>query len=255
MKILIIGDIYGKPGLKALEHFLPQLKLAYQPHCIIVNAENAANGRGITQTIYKTLMSLGIHVLTMGNHVFANKELETFIEQANIVRPINYLQAPGKGYHTIHFNQQKILVINALGQAFMNQHVQSPFLTVEHILNTVEHNVSILDFHAEATSEKVALGHYFDGKADIIFGTHTHVQTNDSRILPKGTFYLTDVGMTGPLNGVIGVKKEIVIDRFINGYSTPNDVAEGAIQLNGWFIDTQLKKHELIHLEQDENNL
>lgn len=253
MKILIIGDVYGKPGLKAIDQFLPELKAQYQPHLIIVNAENAANGRGITHTIYKTLMSHGIHMLTMGNHVFANKELETFIEDANIVRPINYLQAPGKGYRIIHFNQQKILVINALGQAFMNQHVQSPFLTVMETLNNIEHDMSILDIHAEATSEKVALGHFLDGKIDIIFGTHTHVQTNDSRILPNGTFYVTDVGMTGPLNGVIGVKKEIVIDRFMNGYSTPNAVDEGPNQLNAWFIDTLQKKHMLIHLEHDEN--
>ena len=254
MKFLIIGDVYGKPGLQALEYFLPQLKQTYNPHLIIVNAENAANGRGINQAIYKSLMSLGIHVLTMGNHVFANKELETFIDQSNIVRPLNYLQAPGKGYHVINFNNKKILVMNALGQAFMNQNVQSPFLTIEQTLHDIDHDISILDIHAEATSEKVALGHYFDGKIDIIFGTHTHVQTHDSRILPQGTYYLTDVGMTGPLNGVIGVKKEIVIDRFINGYSLPNSVDDGAIQLNGWYIDTQQKTHQLIHLEHDEIN-
>ena len=253
MKFLIIGDVYGKSGITAIEQYLPELKSKYQPHLIIVNAENASNGRGITKSIYKQFMSYGIHVLTMGNHVFANKELETFIEHANIVRPMNYLQAPGKGYHVIQFNDEKVLVMNVLGQAFMNQHVQSPFLTVMETLNNVEHDVSILDIHAEATSEKVALGHFLDGKIDIVFGTHTHVQTNDSRILPNGTFYLTDVGMTGPLNGVIGVKKDIVIDRFMNGYSTPNAVDEGSIQLNAWFIDTLQKKRTLIHLEHDEN--
>jgi metallophosphoesterase (TIGR00282 family) len=252
MKFLIIGDVYGKSGITAIEQYLPELKSKYQPHLIIVNAENASNGRGITKSIYKQFMSYGIHVLTMGNHVFANKELESFIDEANIVRPLNYLQAPGRGYHVIHFNQQKILIMNALGQAFMNQHVQSPFLTVMETIKTVEHDIAILDIHAEATSEKVALGHFLDGKIDIIFGTHTHVQTNDNRVLPNGTYYLTDVGMTGPLNGVIGVKKEIVIDRFINGYSTPNAVDEGPFQLNAWFIDTIQKTHELIHLEQGE---
>ena len=252
MKVLMIGDIYGTPGLEALQYFLPQLKKEFQPHLIIVNAENAANGRGINQSIYKSLMSLGIHVLTMGNHVFANKELETFIEHANIVRPMNYLQAPGKGYHVIQFNNEKVLVMNVLGQAFMNQHVQSPFLTIDSMLKSIDHDIAILDIHAEATSEKIALGHYFDGRIDIIFGTHTHVQTHDSRMLPKGSFYITDIGMSGPLNGVIGVKKDIVIDRFINGYSLPNVVADGAVQLNGWFVDTQFKKHQLIHLEREE---
>lgn len=251
MKILMIGDIYGDSGIEILTKRLPELKLQYKPHLIIANAENAANGRGITKKIYKHLMEQGIHVLTMGNHVFAHKELLSFIDDANIVRPINFLEAPGKGKLIYHFNDKKVLIINALGRAFMNLSLENPFIEIKKAIDDANCDMVIIDFHAEATSEKVALGHYLDGKADIIYGTHTHVQTNDSRILPKGTFYLTDIGMTGPLNGIIGVQKEIVIDRFINGFSSANVVADGMAQLNAWFVDTDLKKHELIHLESE----
>lgn len=249
MKILMVGDIYGESGLDILTKELPDLKQTYKPHLIIVNAENASQGRGITKKIYKQLMELGVHVVTMGNHVFANKELATFIDESNIIRPINFLNVPGKGYIIYQFNQTKVLVINALGRAFMNLSLENPFTQIESILKTVDHDYSVIDFHAEATSEKVALGHYLDGLATIVFGTHTHVQTNDARILPKGTFYLTDVGMTGPLNGVIGVSKEIVIERFINGHSGSNVVAEGKKQLNAWCVDTESKTWNLIHLE------
>jgi metallophosphoesterase (TIGR00282 family) len=249
MKILMIGDIYGDAGIDILTSRLPELKQQYKPHLIIANAENAANGRGITKKIYKHLMEQGIHVLTMGNHVFANRELATFIDGANIVRPINFLDAPGKGTLVYHFNDKKVLIINALGRAFMNLSLENPFTEIKKAIEETHADMVIVDFHAEATSEKVALAHYLDGKADIIYGTHTHVQTNDSRILPKGTFYLTDIGMTGPLNGIIGVQKDIVIERFINGFSSANVVADGSTQLNAWFVDTELKLHQLIHLE------
>lgn len=251
MKILMIGDIYGNPGLDILQTYLPQLKEKYKPHLIIANAENAANGRGITKKIYKSLMGLGIHALTMGNHVWANKELKEFIDDANIARPLNYVDAPGEGYVSIQFNDKKILIINVLGRTFMNANLESPFLSVKKLLKEVEHDMSILDIHAEATSEKVALGHYFDGDIDIIYGTHTHVQTNDNRRLPKGSFYMSDLGMTGPLNGIIGVRKDIVIDRFLNGFSTPNVIADGRKQLNGWFVDTDRQESEAIHLESE----
>ncbi|MGA0351172.1 MAG: TIGR00282 family metallophosphoesterase [Acholeplasmataceae bacterium] len=251
MKVLMIGDIYGEPGLNILASYLPKLKTQYRPHLIIANAENAANGRGITKKIYKSLMSMGIHALTMGNHVWANKELKAFIDESNIARPVNFADAPGKGYVLLNFNGQKILIMNVLGRTFMNANLESPFYAIDNLMSKIEHDVSILDIHAEATSEKVALGHYFDGKIDIIYGTHTHVQTNDHRTLPQGTFYMSDLGMTGPLNGVIGVRKDIVIDRFLNGFSSPNVVADGKKQLNGWFIDTENHISETIHLESE----
>jgi 2',3'-cyclic-nucleotide 2'-phosphodiesterase len=249
MKILIVGDLYGDPGLKILDHYMTQIKSEYQPHLLIANAENTTHGRGLSLKHYKELMRLGFHMLTMGNHVWANKELATYIDDANVVRPINFLSAPGSGYKVITFNQLRILIINVLGRTFMNANMESPFTTINQVLKEVPHDMSILDIHAEATSEKVALAHYFDGRIDIIYGTHTHVQTADERQLPRGSFYITDIGMTGPLNGIIGVTKEIVIDRFLNGYSKSNEVAEGDIQLNAVLIDTQAKSIKRLHLE------
>ncbi|MDY0074761.1 MAG: TIGR00282 family metallophosphoesterase [Acholeplasmataceae bacterium] len=251
MKVLFIGDIYGKPGLDILSEKLPELKATYKPHLIIVNAENAHYGRGITQKIYKELMNLGVHMITMGNWVWGQRELYDFIDQANIVRPFNFREAPGKGYITINFNGQKILIINALGRTFMNPQVLCPFVGVENILKENPADYSILDFHAEATSEKVAIGHYLDGKISAVIGTHTHVQTADETTLPGGTLYITDVGMTGPRDGIIGVSKEIVLNRFLNGFSTPNEVAPGAKQLNGVIMDLKMKTIERIHLESE----
>jgi len=251
MKILFIGDIYGKPGLDMLNLHLDELKKTYKPNVIIVNAENAHFGRGINLRIYKELMAQGIHMITMGNWVFGNKELFEFIEDSNIVRPFNFREAPGKGYQTVNFNGKKLLVINALGRTFMNANLNDPFTGTLEILNEVEHDYAILDMHAEATSEKVAIGLYLDGKIDAVVGTHTHVPTADERVLPQGTLYITDVGMTGPLNGVIGVTQEIVIHRFLNGFSTPNEVAPGAKQLNGVFMDLTKKTIQRIHIESE----
>ncbi|TVP85232.1 MAG: TIGR00282 family metallophosphoesterase [Acholeplasmataceae bacterium] len=237
MRILFIGDIFGKAGIEMLEATLPELKATYQPNLIIANAENAASGRGITQDQYKTMMTMGIHVLTMGNWVWGNKELFAFLEDANIVRPVNYPDAPGKGYQVLNYNNKRILVINALGRTFMNPNLDCPFTRTSQVLDTVEADVVFIDFHAEATSEKIAFAHVFDGRVDVIVGTHTHVQTADNRRLPKGTLYITDVGMTGPLEGVIGVQKEIVIERFTKGYSTYNKTASGPRQLNAVIID------------------
>ena len=251
MKILFIGDLYGKAGMDILVEKLPELKSTYKPNIIIVNGENAANGRGITQKIYKELMMLGVHAITMGNWVWGNRELFEFIEDSNIVRPINYGKAPGKGSLKINFNGQTLLIINALGRTFMNANMECPFRTIESIVNEEKADYVFVDFHAEATSEKVALGHYLDGKVHAIVGTHTHIPTADERKLPNGTLYITDVGMTGPINGVIGVTKEIVLDRFLNGFSIPNEVAPGPKQLNAVFMDLNKQTIERIHMESE----
>ncbi len=251
MKVLFIGDIYGRPGLDMLGEHIHDLKQTYKPHIIIVNGENAANGRGMTLKIYKELMSLGIHAITMGNWVWGNRELFEFIDGSNIVRPINFREAPGKGYLTINFNGKKLLVINALGRTFMNANMLCPFTTVKEIIQSEQADYSFVDIHAEATSEKVALGHYLDGIASVVIGSHTHIQTADERVLPQGTLYMTDVGMTGPLNGVIGVTKEIVLDRFLNGFSIPNEVAPGPRQLNAVMIDLAKKTINRIHIESE----
>jgi metallophosphoesterase (TIGR00282 family) len=251
MKVLFIGDIYGKPGFDMLYEYLPIIKDLHKPNIIIANAENAANGRGINLKLYKELMNLGIQVITMGNWVWGNKELFEFIEDSKIARPFNFREAPGKGYQIINYNGKKILVINALGRTFMNPNLDCPFIGIDKILENETFDYSIVDIHAEATSEKVALGHYLDGRVDAILGTHTHVPTADNRVLPKGSLYITDVGMTGPLNGVIGVAKEIVLDRFINGFSIPNEVAPGIKQFNAVIMDLNKKTIERIHYESE----
>jgi len=251
MKVLFVGDIYGESGVNTLTHFLPEIKETYKPNIIIANGENAANGRGINKKIYKQLMTLGVHMITMGNWVWGHRELYDFIEDANIVRPFNYFDAPGYGYKIIKYNDKKILVINALGRIFMNPNLENPFLGLKNILEAVDADYKIIDFHAEATSEKVALGLYLDGLATAILGTHTHVPTADARVLPKGTLYISDVGLTGPLNGVIGVDKDIVINRFLNGHSVPNVIAEGAVQLNAVILDLCKNTIEHIHLESE----
>ncbi|MFU8792484.1 MAG: TIGR00282 family metallophosphoesterase [Acholeplasmataceae bacterium] len=249
MKILFIGDIYGKPGIKILTDHIKSLQSNYKPNIIIANAENASYGRGITKAIYKELMSLGIACLTMGNWVWGNKEIFDFIEDSKMIRPINFVNAPGSGALELQYNDKKILIINALGRTFMNGNLENPFTTVKEALASSDADYKLVDFHAEATSEKVALGHYLDGLCDAIIGTHTHIPTADERKLPNGTLYITDVGMTGPKDGVIGVKKEIVIDRFIQGFATPNEMAPGDSQLNAVILDLNLKTIQRIHIE------
>jgi len=251
MKILFVGDIYGRPGLDMFTEHLNELKQVHKPNIIIVNGENAANGRGITLKIYKELMSLGVHAITMGNWVWGNRELFEFIDGSNVVRPINFKEAPGKGYLTINYNGKKLLIINALGRTFMNANMLCPFTTVKDVILNEKADYSFVDIHAEATSEKVALGHYLDGIASVVIGSHTHIQTADERVLPNGTIFMTDVGMTGPLNGVIGVTKEIVLDRFLNGFSIPNEVAPGPRQLNAVMIDLTKKTIKRIHIESE----
>lgn len=251
MKILFIGDVYGEPGVEMIENHLPELKQIHKPNLTIVNAENAAHGRGITKQIYKRLMNLGVSAITMGNWTWGNKELFEFIDDVNIIRPFNYKNAPGKGFVTLKYNDKKICIINALGRTFMNTNLDDPFTGIKDIIESEKADISFVDFHAEATSEKVAMGHYLDGIADVVVGTHTHVQTADERKLPKGTLYITDVGMTGPLDGVIGVDKDIVLNRFLNGFSTPNKVSDGPKQLNGVIIDLTKKTIKRIHIESE----
>jgi metallophosphoesterase (TIGR00282 family) len=251
MRVLFIGDVYGAPGRKYLSEQLPKLKQEYKPNIILVNAENSANnGRSITEDYYLELMKSGVATITMGNHVWGNPKLKDFIENAHIIRPANYYDAPGKGYDLIRYNDKKLLVINLLGRTYMDSNLENPFLVADKIISEVEADYILIDFHAEATSEKISFAHYLDGRVTAIVGTHTHVQTADERILPNGTIYITDVGMTGPLDGIIGVDKDIVIKRFISGHTRPNKVAETKNQLNAVIMDFDAKTIERIHLEE-----
>ena len=252
MRVLYIGDVFGTLGQEALRKYLPKLKQDFKPHLIFLNAENIDRGFGITEEIYKELMTMGISVLTMGNHTFRNRKIFDFIQGSNIVRPLNYDDSvPGVGYKTIQFNGEKVTVVNLLGRVFMGDPLDNPFKLIDQLLPTLDSDYVFIDFHAEATSEKVALGYYLDGIANVVVGTHTHVPTADERALPNGTLYITDVGMTGPLNGVIGVSKEIVLDRFLNGFAAPNEVATGTKQLNAVMLDLVKKTIERIHIESE----
>lgn len=219
MKILIVCDVYSKLGRASLEENIKRIKNEEKINFIIINGENISHGKGMNLNHYKFLMNLGANVVTMGNHTWNNKQIYDYIDDVNnIVRPYNYPDGlPGKGYVTVNYNGLKITVFQMIGQVFMKEEENSsPFAKTEELLNNVKSDIYICDFHGEATSEKAAYGLCFDGRVNIIYGTHTHVQTSDERILPNGTAYITDVGMTGPLDGVIGTKKEIIINRFVN---------------------------------------
>jgi len=236
MKILFIGDVYGSPGRAMLEQYLPVLKEEHKPQMIIVNGENAAGGRGITEKIYKQFLSLGVHAVTMGNHTWDQKEIFEFIDDAKyLIRPANFPKNnPGKGIVYVNYNGQEIAVINLQGRTFLSP-TENPFDIVDELIEEARKRTDIifLDFHAEATSEKLAMGWYVDGRVSAMVGTHTHVQTADERILPKGTGYITDAGMTGPYDGIIGVDQDIVIRRFKTNLPARFEVAKGAKQLNG----------------------
>ncbi len=241
MRLLMIGDIVGRSGRRAVKDNLPGLINQFLIDAVIANGENAAGGNGITREIARELFSCGVDVITMGNHVWNQKEIFSYIDQENrIIRPANYPPGtPGSG--SIIFKTKSginVGVINASGRVFL-QELDCPFRKVDEILSDMKDktNLILVDFHAEATSEKVAMGWFLNGRVSAVCGTHTHVQTADERILPGGTAYITDVGMTGPRDSVIGVKKETVIERFLTQMPRRFEVPEGLYQFNAVLID------------------
>ncbi len=242
MKVLCIGDIVGRPGREILAKSLGPFKEQHRVDFVIANGENAAGGSGILPKQAEEIYACGVDVITLGDHVWDKSDIYAYLnEQARIVRPINFPEGvPGKGWAiSIAGNQVKIGVINLLGRTFMRYNVNCPFraldAAVEHIKK--ETPVIFVDMHAETTSEKVAMGHYADGKVSCVFGTHTHVQTADDKILPQGTAYITDLGMSGPHNSVIGQNKEKIIQRFLTCMPHKFEVAEGDNILNGILVD------------------
>lgn len=236
MKLLFIGDVVGSSGRTALKQYLPRLKQKYNPVVTIVNGENAAGGRGITEKIYKELLHAGADVITLGNHTWDHKEIFDFIDDAKqLVRPANFPEGtPGQGSTLIQVNNIKIAVINLQGRTFLPA-LDCPFRKANELVEKYRKHTPYIfvDFHAEATSEKQAMGWYLDGKTTAVIGTHTHVQTADNRILPKGTAYLTDVGMTGPYDGILGMQRETVIKRFLTSLPVRFQVMSGRKQLSG----------------------
>lgn len=231
MNILFIGDIVGKIGRLTVRALLPGLVQTYKLDFVIANGENAAGGFGITEQTAKELFDYGVHVITSGNHIWDKKDVMPYITKENrVLRPINYPSGvPGTGSIVITVpGKEKVAVINVSGRVFMNT-LDCPFRTslleVERLSAIT--NIIIIDMHAEATSEKTAFGYYMDGKISAVVGTHTHVQTADEKILPEGTAYITDVGMTGPETSVIGIEKKQIIDKFLNHMPRKYDIAGG----------------------------
>ena len=231
----------GKPGRKAVKEALPAINKEFDISFTIANAENAAGGRGLNRDVLEELLALEIDVLTMGNHVWDNKDIFNFIDdEVRLIRPINYPpHCPGQGGHiyTAGINQ-KVAVINAMGRVFMSP-LDCPFRAVDEIIEEVRDKAEIIlvDFHAEATSEKLAFAHYFDGRVTAVLGTHTHVQTSDERILDGGTAYITDLGMTGPVDSILGMEKEMVIQKIIYQRPVRLEVAKGPLKFEGVVIN------------------
>ncbi len=250
MKILCVGDVYSTLGVETLQRNLSELKKERKIDFIVVNGENVNhNGRSINKDNYKKLCEMGVNAVTMGNHTYSEITLKDFIDSTNIVRPANMVTNVGVGYKIFNFNGKKICVINLIGRAFMNMYaLDCPFQKVDQILDEVKADVIIVDFHAEATSEKVTMGYYLDGRVDVVFGTHTHVPTCDETVLPGGTMYITDIGMTGTRDGVIGVDKDVIIRRFTTGYPEKNKPVLGRAQFNAIILDTDKKTIERINI-------
>lgn len=216
VKILFIGDIVGKNGRKTLAHFLPIITKEHDFDLIIANAENVTHGRGLNKRHYNELINLGVDVMTLGNHFDDRKELKEYIVKVNnLVRPLNLIEEyPGAGSIVVTTKKgDKVRITNMLGEAFMKEIITSPYESLKTLVNDSEKMIHIVDYHAEATAEKMTIGWEFDGKVSAVLGTHTHVQTRDARLLPEGTAYMTDVGMTGSYNGIIGADREPVIER------------------------------------------
>lgn len=257
MNILFLGDIVGRPGRRAIKALLPRIQKEYQISFTIANAENAAGGRGLSREVARELFSMDIDVLTMGNHVWDNKDIFSFIDDEHrLIRPANYPgDCPGQGYHiyTAGFNV-RVAVVNASGRVFLTP-LDCPFTVTDSIIDDLQGKADIIlvDFHAEATSEKVAFGYYFDGRVSAVLGTHTHIQTADEKVLPAGTAYISDLGMTGAYESVLGMKKEMVLEKFLTGRPVRLEVAKGTAQMQGVVLsfdenNFRVKKIERISL-------
>ncbi|WP_434121484.1 TIGR00282 family metallophosphoesterase [Salinicoccus roseus] len=252
MRILFIGDIVGKIGRRMLKEHLLELKRQHGAQVAIVNGENAAHGKGITEKIYKELLTAGADFITLGNHAFAKRDVYEFLdEDIRMIRPANFPEgAPGRGHGVVNVNGVKLLIMNLQGRSFMDA-IDCPFRKADGILEEVEADEIFVDFHSETTSESLAMGHYLDGRVDAVVGTHTHVQTNDEQVLTEGTKYITDVGMTGFRDGILGIRKEEVIERFLHQLPVRHNVPEeGPGILSGVIIDTKTNKIDTIRIRE-----
>lgn len=253
MKVLFIGDIFGEPGRRALARAVPRLVAQRQIDIVIGNGENAAGGFGITPELAEELFDLGLAVITTGNHAWDKKEIvDYFPREPRLLRPANYPDGvPGHGSVVVESaSGEQLGVLQLMGRAYMPT-VNCPFQVARKEMAALKKQTSavIVDMHAEATSEKMAMGHYLDGEAVAVVGTHTHVQTADDQILPKGTAYITDIGMTGPLHSVIGVKKELAIEKFLTGMPRRFEVASGPAVFCAVLVEVDARLGKALSIE------
>ncbi len=237
LTVFFIGDVVGRPGRNALKTWLPQWKSTHRVDFVIANGENAAGGMGLTTKIYHELLGSGVDLLTSGNHIWSKKEIFPLLDSTDrLLRPANYPEgAPGKGWAIHRVGGQKALIVNLEGRVFMKS-LECPFKTMDTLLSGFDGRLVFVDFHAEATSEKMAMGWYLDGRVTAVVGTHTHVQTSDECLLPNGTAYMTDLGMTGPVYSVIGMKRDVVMQRFLTQMPSKFEVASGQAAVSGAIV-------------------
>lgn len=262
INILFFGDIVGKIGRRAIREILPLLRKKYNPELILANVENLAHGKGITQKTLKEISNIGIDLFTSGNHIFRREDgLELIARKDSLVlRPANYPAGTvGAGEKILTVGTKKLLVLNLMGRVFVEEELDCPFRKLDEMLKRHSHEDLagvIIDFHAEATSEKVALGWYSDGRVSALLGTHTHVPTADAKILPKGTAYITDIGMVGPKESVLGVNKETIIDKFLHDRPIRFDIPEqGTAQVNAVLVTINSKNQRAIKINWIEEEL
>ena len=252
MKILAVGDLVGNVGINKLKQSLDQIRQKENIDFVIVNAENSAEGMGLTKKNFQEILEQKVNVITMGNHTWGKKDIFSFIDHPQIIRPANYPEGVvGKGYNIYECNKKKIAVINLIGRVDINVLSENPFIVAKKIVEKIKNEVDIIiiDFHAEATAEKIAMGYYLDGKVTAIFGTHTHVQTADEKILPKGTGYITDIGMTGPEYSVIGMEIEASIKRFETTLPERYKIATGSAILNGVIFNIDDESNKVTNIK------
>lgn len=252
MKILAVGDIVGESGVRKLKEELPRIKKEKNIDFVITNGENSAGGMGLTERNFKDIMEAGTNVVTMGNHTWGKKDIFKFIDDPNLLRPANYPKGVvGKGLGIYECKGKKIAVMNFLGRVDLNVLTENPFVLAKEMVEELQSKVDMIfiDFHAEATAEKIAMGRFLDGKITALFGTHTHVQTADEQILPNGTAYITDLGMTGPKESVIGMNIQASLKRFETTLPEKYKLAEGACILNGVIFEVDDENNKATSIE------
>lgn len=254
MRVLCVGDVCGSIGCRYAAKVLPELRRSEKIDFTIINGENSADGNGITPESAEMLFAVGADVITGGNHSLRRKEVHSLLDENDfILRPHNMQCEYGKGYTVIDLGRTRAAVINLSGQIYLDRiPTENPFLAADSLIEQAKADgikLIFIDFHAEATSEKRALGLYLDGKVTAVFGTHTHVRTADEQILPHGTGYITDIGMTGPINSILGVKTDIIIDRLRNNGQQKFELADGPCMLNGCIFDVDISTGKTLAVE------